>query len=261
MVVLVLALVAGGTWIQALALGFAMLGFQFAYGAFNDLFDQADDARVKPYKPIPAGRIGPGAAAALGVVSAVAGLSTSAWFGGPTLVVGALILSAGLAYDAFLKRGPWSWAPYAVEFPLVPAYAWLAITSELPPGYAVILPAAMGLGLALNLANGIVDVERDRATGAATAAVLLGRSTALVILRAVDVAVLSAAWASLYVIGALHAGAAVLLAVASGVLVVGATLSAASAPATRERGWQAHVLGAATLAAGWLIGIVGRNAG
>ena len=250
-----LVLLAGGTAGTALPLAVAMLGFQFATGALNDLFDAPADARSKPSKPIPSGLIGPRAALAVGATSGLVGVVLSARFGPAVLVVGILILLAGLAYDAFLKRAGLGWLAFAVEFPLVPAYAWLAARGSLPQGYAVLFPAAMALGLALNLANGLVDEDTDRVGGVRSAVVRLGAPTALVLLAVAHAGVLAAAWVTLFAFGGASLIPAILLGVATAFVAMGVSLSASSSSARREQGWDLQVLAAGLLATGWLLGV------
>ena len=254
--VLVLALLAGAAPAQAISLGLGMLSLHFAIGAANDVVDAPSDARAKPGKPIPSGRISRRTAGAVAVAAAAVGLGLSAANGVPVLVVGVLVLGAGLAYDAALKPTVFAWLPYAVELPLVPAHAWLGATGTLPPAYAVIFPAAAALGLALNLANTLVDLEADRAVGARNLAVVLGRARAVVLLALAQLAVFAIAWTTLLAVGGPSAAALALLVAATVVAAVGVHLSRAADPQRRERGWQAQVVSAALLATGWLLGVV-----
>ncbi len=85
----ILGLIAGGTVVQAATLTLAMAGFQASIGALNDLHDRVDDAVGQPWKPIPSGRVGPGAARSVVVAGAVVGSA------------GSLVLGAG-----DVARGP-----------------------------------------------------------------------------------------------------------------------------------------------------------
>jgi 4-hydroxybenzoate polyprenyltransferase len=55
--VLGIAVLAGGELPVAFQLALAMLGIQFCIGAVNDLYDEELDAKSKPFKPIPARRV------------------------------------------------------------------------------------------------------------------------------------------------------------------------------------------------------------
>lgn len=79
--------------------------------ALNDFFDRGQDARERPFRPIPSGRIAAAAAVRLGlgmlVLGAVLGWAAS-WAAGdlrPSLVA-TLLAAAVLLYDGVLKRTP-----------------------------------------------------------------------------------------------------------------------------------------------------------
>jgi 4-hydroxybenzoate polyprenyltransferase len=80
--------------------------------AFNDYFDRREDAKARPFRPIPSGRIAPWQAAlggslllAVGFVAAgLAGHDALGW--SSPVAVAALIVAAVLLYDAYLKRTP-----------------------------------------------------------------------------------------------------------------------------------------------------------
>jgi 4-hydroxybenzoate polyprenyltransferase len=254
--VLGLALLAGGTPIAAIGLAVAMLGLQFAIGAVNDLFDEQFDARVKPTKPLPSGLVGRPAAAVVAAASGGGGLLLASAFGPPVLALAAAMLGAGLVYDARLKRGPWAWTCFAVAFPLLPLYAWYGASGSIPPRPELLLPLAALAGLMLQLANSVVDVEADQATGLDTLAGRLGQRRAVLLMAIVTVAIYGLAWLTLAT-GRTPAPALVLLASATALAAIGVRLSAASAMSRRERGWRLQALGVAVLGIGWLAAVSG----
>jgi len=78
---------------------------------WNDYFDQEQDRRERPFRPLPSGRVTPRSAAVLGTVLIAAGLGFGAladWFhageSGNAVVVAGLLVAAILLYDAWLKR-------------------------------------------------------------------------------------------------------------------------------------------------------------
>jgi 4-hydroxybenzoate polyprenyltransferase len=83
--------------------------------AFNDFFDRREDAKTRPFRPIPSGRIAAWDAALLGTVLMVGGwmaavsvnnrLGEGLGWSGPAAVA-ALLVAAVLLYDAYLKRTP-----------------------------------------------------------------------------------------------------------------------------------------------------------
>ena len=238
---------------MSVALGLAMLGFQFSIGAVNDLIDEPLDARMKPAKPIPAGLITRQAARAIAVMSGAAGIVLSAAYGPVILVLGVAMYACGLVYDRFLKPTRFAGLCFAVAFPLLPVYAWWAATGELPPRASVLLPIAALAGPMLQLANGLVDLEGDRAQGLAGPVVRLGRRRALVLLAGLQAVIHGLAWITL--VGGADVPATSLVAVVAASLLaaVGVWLSAAAEPAMRERGWQAQASAIVLLGAGWVL--------
>ncbi|HET6575815.1 MAG TPA: UbiA family prenyltransferase [Fimbriiglobus sp.] len=84
--------------------------------AFNDFFDRREDAKARPFRPIPSGRIAAWDAALLGTVLLIAGgwmmaamvnsrLGEGLGWSGPAAVA-TLLVAAILLYDAYLKRTP-----------------------------------------------------------------------------------------------------------------------------------------------------------
>ena len=71
--------------------------------AFNDIFDRQIDARERPGRPIPSGRVSLRAAAIFGAVLSVVGLLTAALVGLQSLIVAGLLTACIFAYDAALK--------------------------------------------------------------------------------------------------------------------------------------------------------------
>jgi 4-hydroxybenzoate polyprenyltransferase len=256
--VVALAMVAGGGLARAVALGLAMLGLQFSIGAVNDLFDEDTDRRTKPDKPIPTGAIGRRTTGVLTLVSGAGGLLISGVFGPPVLALALGMYGAGLVYDALLKPTPWGWVAYAVAFPLLPLYAWMGAGAGMPPRAELLLPVAALAGPTLALANGIVDLERDRAVGLSGPAVVMGRARTLGALTALQLVVFTIAWGSLVSAATADGTLALgLVAVATAFVVVGLRWSASPAPARRERGWEAQAVAIALLGTGWLVASLG----
>jgi geranylgeranylglycerol-phosphate geranylgeranyltransferase len=182
LLVLALALLAGGTLPAAAGLALSMLALQFAIGAANDVFDFEHDAATKPTKPLPRGLMSRTGASILAVLCAALALGLAFVYGPVVLLLAGLMLSAGLVYDAYLKRGPWAWTAFSVAFPILPLYAWYGASGLPPPHYQLLLPMAVLAGPALHLANGLVDLERDRAAGMDTLAVRLGRRRSVIVM-------------------------------------------------------------------------------
>ncbi|MFI9599784.1 SCO3242 family prenyltransferase [Streptomyces sp. NPDC052043] len=89
-----------------LAIGSSLCLYQ-AGMALNDWADRAEDAVERPHRPLPSGRIAPGAAlAAAGALTAL-GLALAARAGRPALTVAVPLAATVWAYDLGLKR---TWA-------------------------------------------------------------------------------------------------------------------------------------------------------
>lgn len=230
-----------------------MLLIQFSIGALNDVMDVDLDAAVKPGKPIPAGYLTRRVAAAIAAISALAGLVLSAVFGPAVLLLALAMYGCGVAYDLFLKRGPWGWVAYAAAFPLLPVYAWWAVAGTLPPRYELLGPLAILAGPVLQLANGIVDLERDTAAGVRSAAVLLGKSRTLLVMRGLGLLILTLAWFTLAIDARTPLPAFLVIGLGTTLGAAGAKLSGSPSPSRRERGWEMQTSALALLATAWLV--------
>ena len=84
-------------------------------------------------------------------------------------------VASALSYNAGLKAGPLSFAPYAVSFGLLPDVVALAAPGgRAAPGWASAAGALLGVGA--HLANALPDLEDDLATGVRGLPHRLGRA-------------------------------------------------------------------------------------
>jgi protoheme IX farnesyltransferase len=230
-----------------------MLFLQFAIGALNDWADATADAG-RTGKPIVAGVVSREAAPVVAVVCAVAGLVIAATAGPVVAALGLGGLATGVAYDIGLKGTPGAWLCFAAGFILLPLFAWYGAAGAAPAFLPWIVVLALPAGAVVSLANGLVDLEADKATGRRTPAVILGREAALSGLIALDLAII--------------AGVAVSLATGRAPTIswLGVILGAALAIAgwwlsrwpTRRAsldGWRVQAVGLAVLAASWFAGM------
>jgi 4-hydroxybenzoate polyprenyltransferase len=245
--------VAGGTPAAALLLGLGMIGFQVSIGALNDVVDADADAAVKPWKPIPAGLVSPRSAMLVVAAGAGVGVVISWSFGPSVLLLGLAGYGCGVAYDLRLKRAGLGWLPFALAFPLLLLFAWVAASGQLPPRWPVLLPIAALAGPMLHLANGLVDRDDDQTSGVATAAVRLGARRAQGWLGVLVAAVYGCAWASLVIGGTPATGAIVAATTATVMAVVGLLLTAGENRRDREWGWSLQAAGLGLLGVGWLV--------
>lgn len=151
----------------------AHTSMQVSIAMLNDYCDLRLDAESKPNKPIPRGLVTPGEALIGGLI--MIGLMVVLLLPLPplALLISLAYLSLGMAYNLGLKSTPFSRIVSALAMPLVPLYAFVAVGRPLPFLFWLV-PVVFLLGVALNLANSLPDIERDATGGARTLAVALG---------------------------------------------------------------------------------------
>ncbi len=194
-----------------------MLPCQLAIGALNDWADVELDTVAKPYKPMPRAAVPRSAALAFAIAGFVVSLGAAAWLGPAVLGVDALGVAAGVSYDLALKRTPFAVLAWWPGFLVVPLIGMVA--TDRPRGAAAAVPLAGLLALAVQLANGLPDIEGDRRGGARTLPAVLGVSRTRLVMG------LSLAVTAVYV-AALRGplGQGVLALVAAGLLAAAALL-------------------------------------
>lgn len=247
-----LTLVAGGTAATAGAAAVAMALLQTSIGCVNDLCDVEFDRLAHPGKPLPSGRVGRRTAIGYAIAAGVSGLVLSAVLGPLVAAIAAGGFAIGLLYDARLSRTPWSWLPFAIGLPLVPAFGWAAARGELPAAFPELIALGTLAGAALAIANGLADLDADATVGGGGLAFRLGRRASFPLLVVLQTSLV------LLAVGAVLDGrrspsSIAPLAVAVPVIVLGVVASRATSAAARERGWEAQAVGVALLAIAWLI--------
>jgi 4-hydroxybenzoate polyprenyltransferase len=220
---------------------------QFGIGALNDVVDATADAGRKPGKPIPAGVVTGDAARAMAIGAFVVGVLVAAAVRPLLAGLAVPVIAIGAAYDLRAKGTAWSWVPFAIGIPLLPAFGWVAATGGLDPVFAAIIPAAVIGGAALAIGNSLVDAERDLDAGRASVAVVLGRVRATLIGVTAVVAVTTLA-AGLGALGGGAPGEIVAVIGAGGIAAAGAAAGASVSPERREWGWRAEAIGLGLLA-------------
>ncbi|HUQ44908.1 MAG TPA: UbiA family prenyltransferase, partial [Candidatus Limnocylindria bacterium] len=173
-----IATLAGAPPVTAGRLGLSMLALQVSIGALNDWADAPRDAVAKQGKPIAAGLVTPQAALGLAAVGLLLGLALSLGSGPAVALVALAGAGLGYAYDFRLSRTIFSWLPLSLALPLLPVHAWLGATGSIPTGLVTVVPVALLAGVVLALSNGLVDLERDHATGKAGIVIRLGEGRA-----------------------------------------------------------------------------------
>jgi 4-hydroxybenzoate polyprenyltransferase len=91
-------------WSTLLLLSLASMGLYAGGMALNDVFDAAEDARDRPQRPIPSGRITLGAARALGFGLLTGGAGLAALAGTTQAIIGLLLAGLIVFYDGYAKH-------------------------------------------------------------------------------------------------------------------------------------------------------------
>lgn len=173
----------------------AVCAGQLSIGISNDTMDaQRDRAVGRTDKPIACNEVSTGTGWAASLVCLLLALGLSAPLGVGLLAAHGVVLASGWAYNAGLKAGWLSIAPYILAFGVFPSLATLAASEpQLAASWAWLTGGA--LGAALHLTNVLPDLDDDAQTGvrglphrmgagfsaaAAAAAVLVGAIAATV---------------------------------------------------------------------------------
>jgi 4-hydroxybenzoate polyprenyltransferase len=247
----VFTLIAGGSGLTAAVAAMAMALLQTSIGCLNDVVDYDRDRFAHPGKPLVAGRVGRGPARLYAIGASAVGLGLSAALGPLPAMVAAAGLAAGVAYDLRLSRTPWSWIPYAIGLPLVPAFGWAAARGRLPGGFLGLLALGVVAGAALAIANGLADLEADTAAESGGLARVLGRRRSERLIVALQTLVALAA-SGVVLAGPRTPASIAGLCVAVPLLALGVAASHAASAATRERGWEVQAVAVCILGFAWL---------
>lgn len=146
---------------------------QLSIAILNDYCDRRLDMLGKKQKPIPLGLVRPQEALVVGLLAIIVMVVLLLPLNPLALLVSCLYLVLGQSYNLGLKSTPLSGIVFALAIPLIPLYAFLGVGHVLPV-ILWLVPIAALLGIVLNLANALPDIEEDAAHGARTLAVVLG---------------------------------------------------------------------------------------
>jgi 4-hydroxybenzoate polyprenyltransferase len=236
-----------------------MLAIQASIGSLNDFVDADLDAGRKAGKPIPNGHATPREALAIAVAGLAVGVALTWPSGFAATAVALAGAGCGYLYDLRLSRTAWSWLPFALGLPIVPIYAWLGASGDVPAPLLRLVPIGVLAGAGLALANGLADLERDIASGIETAAGKLGRARAWAVHAGLLAAAIGLALVSLPgSIGSARPGGVpslVALVVGIGLIVAGLALGRRGGPRSRERAWELEAMGVAAFGAGWVAAV------
>jgi 4-hydroxybenzoate polyprenyltransferase len=137
----------------------------YSIGAMNDYCDEAvDRASGRTEKPLAAGDLPRAAALAAWSGAAALSFAASFYFNLAAAVMIAPLWLAGLAYNFWAKATVVSWLPFVFFYPSLPIWAFVA-EGAYTPSLLLAYPLLALLAAALNIANTLPDVERDRLAG------------------------------------------------------------------------------------------------
>jgi 4-hydroxybenzoate polyprenyltransferase len=246
------------TWnIIALVIA-AHAAMQVSIAMINDYCDRNADAQSKPEKPIPRSLVHPREALVAGLLMIVIMLVLLAQLPLLALVISLCYLALGQAYNLGLKSTPFSGIVFALAMPLIPLYAFAGV-GRTPPIVFWLVPAGFLLGISLNLANSLPDLEQDAAHGARTLAVVLGVRRSFAVSQ--TLIVVCAAMIGLLMITAIVPAnpriiLPVLILACLSVVVMLRFFGPEKPVATRKTYFYLVTLTCMLLAGGWLIGVL-----
>ncbi len=160
-------------WTTILLLLAGQAAMQFSIGILNDYCDRHLDAAGGKNKPIVRGLVRPHEALLAGLFMIVVMLVILLRFNFLTWLAALGYLVLGQIYNLGLKSTPLSGILFALAMPLLPLYAFAGV-GRIPSMVLWFIPIGALLGVALNLANALPDIEEDAASKANTLAVVLG---------------------------------------------------------------------------------------
>ncbi|MBO9048072.1 UbiA family prenyltransferase [Curtobacterium flaccumfaciens pv. flaccumfaciens] len=138
---------------------------QLSIGLANDWIDADRDRAVgRSDKPVARGLIAVGTVRAAAYATAGAAVVLSLFLGPVAAVAHLVLVAAGWAYDAGLKRSVWSVAPFVVAFGLLPVVSVAAGPEGQWPAWWAIATGAV-FGIAIHCTNVLPDLVDDAATG------------------------------------------------------------------------------------------------
>ncbi|MDM7890603.1 UbiA family prenyltransferase [Curtobacterium caseinilyticum] len=152
-------------WWLVLLVALAVVAGQLSIGLANDWIDADRDRAVgRSDKPVARGLVAVSTVRTAAVVTAAAAVVLSVFLGPVAAVAHVVLVAAGWAYDAGLKRTVWSVVPFVVAFGLLPVVAVAAGGDGSWPAWWAIATGAV-FGIAIHCTNVLPDLLDDAATG------------------------------------------------------------------------------------------------
>jgi 4-hydroxybenzoate polyprenyltransferase len=236
----------------------AHAAMQVSIAMLNDYCDRKLDAQSKPEKPITRGLILPREALIAGLLMIAIMLVLLFPLPLLALFISLCYLALGQAYNLGLKSTPFSGIVFALAMPLIPLYAFAGV-DHIPAIILWFVPAGFLIGIALNLANSLQDLEDDESQGVKTLAVVLGVRRSFTVCKSMIVLGIVMVGA-LTITGIVPANpwiiAPVLILSCLAVLGMMLFFGPKKALKTRKTNFYLVTLTCILLAGGWLIGVL-----
>jgi len=160
----IVAAVGHPVWLVVLV-ALTVVAGQLSIGLANDWIDADRDRAVgRSDKPVASGLIAVGTVRAAAYVTAGIAVVLSLFLGPVAALAHLVLVAAGWAYDAGLKRSVWSVAPFVVAFGLLPVVSVAARPEGQWPAWWAIATGAV-FGIAIHCTNVLPDLVDDAATG------------------------------------------------------------------------------------------------
>lgn len=161
----VIAAAVGHPWWVVVLVALTVIAGQLSIGLANDWIDAERDRAVgRTDKPVAQGLIGVGTVRNAAFGTAAVAVVLSLFLGPVAAVAHLLLVAAGWAYDAGLKRTVWSVVPFVVAFGLLPVVAVSAGPTGAWPAWWALATGAV-FGIAIHCTNVLPDLLDDEATG------------------------------------------------------------------------------------------------
>jgi len=160
-------------WLTIVLVIAAHAAMQWSISMINDYCDRRLDALSKPKKPLVRRLVLPREALIAGVLMAFLMVILLLFLNPLALLISLAYLALGQAYNFGLKSTAWSGLIFSLAIALIPLYV-LAGVNRIAPASPWVVPVGFLIGVALNLANSLPDIEGDQAGDAKTLAVILG---------------------------------------------------------------------------------------
>lgn len=218
---------------------------QISIAVFNDVCDVDLDREGHPNRPLPRGALGLTSGRLLVLLAGLASIAIAGTFGLLSTILVFTGTASGLAYSLWFKWSRLSWLPFALAFPLLPAWECLLFHNHVSMLWTFWLIGAP-VAVAIHLADSLPDIDTDTLHPAANVVITLGRSRAAGLCRLLVVggAILS--------IGLSPLASHPLIAMVGGLLAIGISAVMRTSDVWSARGRYLVALSGISIGAGWI---------